>query len=244
MAANNSQPASTSTTPQYEQPLKVKIGDMLQVHFLDNPERGRFHVRVIGLQGGRNLIISAPASDGNLVLLREGQQFVVRSLAGKQVLGFVSEVVKCYMNPYPYVHLRTPGEIEQYDVRNAYRVDVELIASVNPLTASDDAAKPAKAGRSLPAVVLNISTTGCLVKTLQALDESVEKLNLSLRVNVAEHSRTMQIGARICSRREQAEQENGEPHYLYGLEFEPMEDDRRLMLYCFVYEQIAHEIYN
>lgn len=244
MATNNSQPSKAVATTHYEQPLKVKIGDMLQVHFLDNPERGRFHVRVIGLQGGRNLIISAPASDGNLVLLREGQQFVVRSLAGKQVLGFISEVVKCYMNPYPYVHLRTPGEIEQYDVRNAYRVDVELIASVSPLSCDEDTSKPARTGNSLPAVVLNISTTGCLVKTMQALDASSEKLSLSLRVNVAEHSRTMQIGARICTRREQSEQENSEPHYLYGLEFEPMEDDRRLMLYCFVYEQITREIYN
>ena len=243
MSAQHNQQASGATRVQHEPPLKVKIGDMLQIHFLDKPERGRFHVRVIGLQGGRNLIISAPMSDGNLLMLREGQQFVVRSLAGKQVLGFVSEVVKCYMNPYPYVHLRTPGQIEQYDVRNAYRVDVELIAALNPLADDDDGAVP-QSGRSLPGVVLNISTTGCLLRARQALDENINRLSLSLRVDVAEHQRTMQIAARICSRRECQSPDDDAIDYLYGLEFEDMEDDRRLMLYCFVYEQIAHEIYS
>ena len=242
MSAQHNQQASGTARVQHEPPLKVKIGDMLQIHFLDKPERGRFHVRVIGLQGGRNLIISAPMSDGNLLMLREGQQFVVRSLAGKQVLGFISEVVKCYMNPYPYVHLRTPGQIEQYDVRNAYRVDVELIAAVSPLADDDDAAQQSQ--YSLPGVVLNISTTGCLLKAMQALDEDINRLSLSLRVDVAEHQRTMQIAARICSRRECSSQEDDVVDYHYGLEFEDMEDDRRLMLYCFVYEQIAHEIYS
>ncbi len=175
--------------------------------------------------------------DGSLLLLREGQQFVVRSLAGKQVLGFVSEVVKCYMNPYPYVHLRTPGQIEQYDVRNAYRVDVDLIAAVAPIHHGDGELKP------LPAVMLNISTTGCLIKMAKTLDESVESLALSLRVNVAEHARTMQVNASICSHPEQTEPDADTDH-LYGLAFDDMEDDRRLMLYCFVYQQIAREIYS
>lgn len=233
-----------------ETPLSVKIGDILQLQFLDKPERGRFHVRVIGLQGARNLIISAPTADGNLLLLREGQQFVVRSLAGKQVLGFTSEVVKCYMNPYPYVHLRVPGEIQQYDVRNAYRVDVQLIASVSAQSADEDkaddtaAARSAGSVRGVPAVVLNISTTGCLLRMSQALDEAVSQISLSLRVDVAEHQRTMQLGARLCSRREQHDDETDAVQYLYGLAFEPMEDDRRLMLFCFVYETIVREIYS
>lgn len=227
--------------------LKVKIGDVLQLQMLEQPERGRFRVTVIGLHEGRNLIVSAPMSNGSLLLLREGQMFVVRSLTGKKVLGFRAEIVKCYMNPYPYVHLRIPGDIEEYDVRNAWRVDVELIASVSVLAVEQDGGEEeqqTKKERSLPALLQNISTTGCLIQLSDRLDESVSRLMLSLRVDVAEHNRTMKINACVCSHREQHDSESGKIQHLYGLRFEQMEDDHRLMLYCFVYEKIAHQIYS
>lgn len=217
----------------------LKIGDVLQLQFVDDPERGRFSVKVIGHNEGQSLIISAPANNGNLLLLHEGQQFVVRSMTGRQIMAFQAEVMRTCMVPYPYVHLRIQREPERLDVRNAHRVDVDLIASVRGI--SEDSQEPR---HSLSANIVDISTSGCLLKVSSELEQDVELLNLSLRVDVAEHNRTLQVPARICSHREVEDEATGDTHHLYGVQFEEIEDDKRLMLYCFVYEQITHEVYD
>jgi c-di-GMP-binding flagellar brake protein YcgR len=215
---------------------KLKIGDVLQLQFVDHPERGRFSVKVIGNLEGYSLIITAPANNGSLLMLKEGQQFIVRSLSGRQIMAFQAEVLKAYMVPYPHVHLRIQRAAEKLDVRNAHRVNVDLIAAVRPLVDGNEQA-------SSSASIVDISTTGCLMRMHTPLDESVTAISLSLRFDVAEHNRTLHLPAQVCSHREVSDENAGVAH-LYGVKFEDIEDDKRLMLYCYVYEQITHEVYN
>ncbi len=226
--------------------LNLKIEDVLQLQHLEDPERGRYHVKVIGLYEGIELIVTAPQANGNLLLLREGQQFIVRSLSGRQVVGFNAEVMKVYMNPYPYVHLRIPGgRLEHFDVRNAYRVDVSLIAAVKPLEKDlHDASQVVDNQKITTVSVVDISTSGCQLRSSTELDPQLTHISLSVRIDVAQQVRTIQIPAEICSAREVYDEAKDSFYHLYGVKFEEMEDDKRLVLYCYVYEQIALEMYS
>ncbi len=217
----------------------LQAGVKLQLQFLDQPERGRYQVTVIGHVERKSLLITAPQANGHVLLLREGQQFVVRLLSGKQIIGFNSEVLKVYNNPFPYVHLKSPREVEQQNVRNAYRVELNIIATVQCIEVqggADNATAPAIAAK-----VTDMSTTGCQLKLPKALPQTASLLSFSTKVEVAGQKRLLSLEARIRSHRET--EENGKNWHIYGVQFEEMCDDRRLLLNCFVYEQLVREIF-
>lgn len=225
-----------------QQKLNVKIGDIMQVQLMGNQARDRFTVSVIGLSEGRSLIITAPHTNGNVLMLHEGQQFVIRSLSGTQILGFAAEVLKTYMSPYPHVHLRIPSTLEYMNVRNAYRIDVDLIASVRSVIDDEEGDGHHDSDDHVSAVMVNISSTGCMLKSDVPLNEQHKNLRITVRLNVADESKLLTLPAELCSHREQQGEDN-EMHHIYGIKFEELEYDKRLLLYCYVYEQIAHEVY-
>ncbi len=222
----------------------LQAGDNLQLQFLDEPERGRYPVTVIGYVEDCSLMITAPKMHGHLLLLREGQQFVVRLLSGKQIIGFNSEVMKVYNNPFAYVHLKPPVEIQQCNVRNAYRVDVDNIASIQCAIDNeniDAGNKPQqhKLADAYAAKILNMSTTGCQLQLLKMLPDGAKKIIISTKINVAEQERLLSLEAQICSCRDV--EHDSKPAYLYGVQFIEINDDKRLLLNGFVYEKLVHE---
>lgn len=221
----------------------LQAGVKLQLQFADNLDRGRFHVAVIGYVEGRSLMISAPQTNGNLLLLREGERLIVRLLSGKQVIGFNSEITKIYNNPFSYVHLKPPEEVEQLNVRNAHRVELDIIASIYPVKLDENGEKiKSKGDKAIAARINNISTTGCQVQLLQPLPESSSELMINTKIIVVEQERLLSLDAVIRSHREVVSEDK--TWHLYGLEFSEMDDDRRLLLNCFVYEKLVKDFYN
>lgn len=224
--------------------IALQAGIKLQLQFLDNPQQGRFQVTVIGYVDERSLIITAPTVNGHLLLLREGQQFVVRFLSGIQIVGFNSEVIKVYNNPFSYVHLKPPDEVEQLNVRNAYRVELGVIASIYKIKRdeqSGDVIKPAS-NEAIAAKITNMSTTGCQVQLMKLLPEDSNELMINAKITVADQERLLTLEALTRSHRE-VEMEDKTWH-IYGLQFGEMDDDKRLLLNCFVYEKIVKDFYN
>jgi len=224
--------------------LSLQSGAKLQLQFLDKTRRERYQVSVIGYIEGHSLIITAPQKGTGFVLLREGQQFVVRLLSGTQIIGFNSEVLKVYNNPFSYVHLKPPLEVEQLNVRNAHRVELKVIATVQHIERDPDSGEIIKSAsnKSSSAVVSNMSTTGCQLQVLQPLPDDHKELLISAKVTAAKQERMLSIEAEVCSHRES--EINGKNWQQYGMKFNEMDDDRRLLLNCFVYEQLVKEIFN
>jgi len=224
--------------------FSLQTGVKLQLQFLDETRRDRYQVTVIGYVEGHSLMITAPQKNGNFVLLREGQQFVVRLLSGTQIIGFNSEVLKVYNNPFSYVHLKPPLKVEQLNVRNAHRVELKVIASIQNIDRekeSGDIIKPAD-NKSSSAIVNNMSTTGCQIQIFEPVSDDVKELMINAKITVAEQERILTMEAEICSHREA--EIDGKNWQLYGMKFNEMNDDRRLLLNCFVYEQLVKEIFN
>jgi len=223
--------------------LSLQSGVKLQLQFLDETRRDRYQVTVIGYVEGHSLMITAPQKNGNYVLLREGQQFVVRLLSGTQIIGFNSEVLKVYNNPFSYVHLKPPLKVEQLNVRNAHRVELKVIATIQNIehdAENGDVIKPTSNKSS--AIVNNMSITGCQIQLVEPLPEEHKELLISAKITVAEQERILTMDAEICSHRET--EIDGKNWQLYGMKFNKLDDDRRLLLNCFVYEQMVKEIFN
>lgn len=222
----------------------LQSGAKLQLQFLDNLQRGRYQVTVIGFVEGRSLMITAPHTNGQILLLREGQQFVVRLLSGKQIIGFNSEVTKVYNNPFSYVHLKPPEEVEQLNLRNSHRVDLDVIATIYNIKREEQSGKVIKPNdnETFASKVKNMSTTGCQIQMLKPLPENNSELMINAKINVAEQKRILSLEAMVRSHRE-VEIEDVIWH-VYGMEFNEMDDDRRLLVNCFIYEKMVKDFYN
>ncbi len=219
----------------------LQAGVKLQLQFMDEPERGRFQVTVIGYVEGRSLMISAPVSNGHVLLLREGQHFIVRLLSGKRIIGFNSEVLKVYNNPFAYVHLKPPTEVEEFNVRNAYRVEMDVIATVCPLGQEGESGEPPRSGDSIAAKITNMSITGCQLQMRKRLADENGPVRIFTRIEVAGQERMLSLEADIRSTREIG---SGEKKWqVYGVQFRETGDDKRLLLNCFVYEKLVKELF-
>jgi len=220
MLAQSNSSQSSPAKASYSAHCTLQAGDSLQLQFVDYPERGNFMVTVIGYVDGCSLMISAPKMNGHILLLREGQQFSVRLLSGKQIISFQSEVLKVYNNPFSYVHLKPPAEVLQYNVRNAHRVQVDSIASIHQVISEDSSDDPVgqhetRQVETIAGKILDMSTTGCLLQLIRQLPDSKSDISLSTKVVVAEQERLINLDAAICSYRE--EQVNDRDMYLYGV---------------------------
>jgi len=241
MLAQTKSIVSTSGNSDNAAHCALQAGVELQLQFADEPSRGRYKVTVIGYVEGRSLLITAPMMKGRVMLLREGQRFVVRLLSGKQIIGFDSEVTKVYNNPFPYIHLKPPSEIQQQVVRNAYRVSLNLIATVYAVERDEESGELNKPSFTFAAKLSNMSTTGCQFQVLKQLPEKSKEVIISTKVTLVEQSRMLHLNAVICSHRS-VEIKNKKWH-VYGVKFIEVNDDKRLLLNFFVYEKLVQELF-
>ncbi len=222
----------------------LQAGVKLRLQFPNEPQRGHFQVTVIGYVEGCSIMITAPQKNGSLLLLREGQQFVVRVLSGTQIAGFNSEVTKVYNNPFSYVHLKPPVKVELQNIRNAHRVDLEIIATIHKVKRDEESGeiiKP-KNNETIAAKVNNMSTTGCQVQMIKPLSEDTNELAITTKIVVVEQKRMLTFEAVVRSHR--VVEIKGSNWHVYGMEFNEMDDDRRLLLNCFIYEKLVKSFYN
>lgn len=205
---------------------------MLQLQYLGDERRERLQVKVIGYLMGRSLIVTTPQVDGRVLMMREGQPFVVRILAGNRVVGFSTSVLKATAVPYPHMHLSYPEEMEQIVVRKAQRVKVRLFASVknaNPAMGFD---KPQ------PGLLRDLSTAGGLVTASRSLGEVGDEITVSFAFKLGGVEKLVTIQSVLRNVHHEPSGEH-EEHYQHGIEFQKMDDQDTLALHGFVYEQIV-----
>ena len=215
--------------------LKLNAGDTLQMQYVGDQAKARYYVRLIGYLPGQSLIVTTPRSEGKIMLVREGQGFVIRLLAGNAVFGFAASVLRVSARPYPYLHLSYPKEIESTVIRNAHRVATKLIASIQNV-------EPEKAhDKPKPAVIIDMSTTGAMVTATQPLGEKGDTLTVGVRLTVGgiEHFLTLPVQIRRIDVASQAK-DAGSAGYTYGLEFQIIDEADKLVLHGFVYEQLIN----
>ncbi len=216
--------------------FKVKLGDLVQLQFIPEDGRDRLNAKIIGHAPNKSLIITAPSVGGKLPILKENQPFVVRMLQGSRVYGFQSVVLKYYTLPYPHLHLKQPEEVECIQVRGARRVNTSMVASVQ-----------IGADKTYSVTMLNTSSGGALLQTREALGKLNDRISISVELNISGIQKYLRFPAIIRNisapeDREASDKSKDKDHYRHGVEFVELDDDQKLTLNAFVYEQIVKQM--
>jgi hypothetical protein len=215
--------------------MKLTYGYPLQLQTTNasgQPER--FSCRLIGCLPGRSVLLSVPKVGGKLVRLRTGQKIVARLMVDNGVGIFASIVDTQTIDPYPILHVSYPESVSFKGIRGATRVSIEQPASVINMTRISD--------QIVSGIVVDISVTGARIEIDEPVGEIGDSIQLNMQVNVAGIQRGLSIDSIIRSRVEADPQNVGFENVIaYGIEFTEKDDDKRLLLFAYVYTQIGIE---
>ena len=212
--------------------LKTQVGEKLQLE-LRSPI-GRISSKLLGYKEGVSLMVSASAS-GRVPLVKEGQRLTARMITGNYIAAFSSRVMKIQNTPFTYWHLEYPQQLEVRRIRKHTRVPVNLKVSLDEY----------EEGSSVVGVwpcsgfCTDISLVGACVEVSSPLGNVGDRIFVTMRVSVADIDQV--ILAPIVIRN--VNQVESEPVnvYRHGVEFLELDEDTRLILASFVYQQFLIE---
>ncbi|HEY8940769.1 MAG TPA: flagellar brake protein [Cellvibrio sp.] len=212
--------------------LKLAYGYPLQLQTASGtgqPER--FSCRLIGCLPGRSLLLSVPKQSGKLVKFRPGQKIVVRLMIDNGIGIFAGIVESLTLDPYPILHLSYPESVTFKGIRSATRVVVyENVVVSN--TSLDFA--PATSG-----VISDISISGARVELNDEIAEIGDVLELKAQVDIRELRRDLVLTGIVRSRVDPTDNHIEGMLVSYGLEFNLQTEEQRLLMYAYVFSQMA-----
>lgn len=142
------------------------------------------------------------------------------------VATFSSHVEVIAEQPYRYLHLRYPEKIRFRQIRNSARVRVEMPVRLAKRNSAEDM-------KSLKSQVIDISTTGLKLVTNNNIGQIGDELMIHIAMYFAGVERTLSIAAviraRLGSHSEKIEMSN-----IYGVQFQTMNDEQKILLHAFV----------
>lgn len=213
--------------------MKLIYGYPLQLqtsNTIGQPER--FSCRLIGCLPGRSILLSVPKLAGKLVRFRPGQKVVARLMVDNGIGIFASIVETQTIDPYPILHISYPDNVSFKGIRGATRVAIDEPVQLINLTLISD--------QTVSGNVVDVSVTGARIEAVATFGEIGHKMQVTMNVAVANIVRDLTLEGIIRSRGE-VDIQNMNNTIAYGVEFLEPEEDKRLLLYAFVYAQIGSE---
>ena len=213
--------------------MKLIYGYPLQLQTSNStgqPER--FSCRLIGCLPGRSILLSVPKLAGKLVRFRAGQKIVARLMVDNGIGIFVSVVEAQTVDPYPILHISYPDNVSFKGIRGATRVAIDEPVKILNLTA--------EANESSMGSIVDVSVTGARIEAASDFGEIGNKIQVTMSVAVANIIRDLTLEAIIRSRGD-VDPQHAQSAIAYGVQFIEPEEDRRLLLFAYVYAQIGSE---
>jgi hypothetical protein len=212
--------------------LKLTYGYPLQLQassLSGQPER--FSCRLMGCLPGRSILLSVPKHAGKLVRFRAGQKIVVRLMIDNGIGIFASIVESQTQDPYPILHLSYPEVVTFKGIRSATRVAVrEKIAATNT----------SMEGRlNTSGFLSDMSISGARIELDQDIAEIGDTLELRAQVDIRDVKRELVLIGVIRSRVDPTDNLGEGVSVSYGLEFASQPEEQRLILYAYVFNQMA-----
>lgn len=210
--------------------LKPPIGTRLQIKHQGRKEH--LVSELLGYQAGGSVMISQPTLAGKPVSVPEGTELSVRMITGTSIYGFSAPLLCSYEKPFAHWHLAYPAELSHKRIRQQTRVPVNLVVSADEFEEHS-----LKVDGQWPRTLLcrNLSLTGANLLSKQPLGRPGDRLYLTLRLAVAGFDQVVLVP---CIIRNAPARTND---YQYGVEFFDLDEDARLVLAGFVYQQCLLE---
>lgn len=210
---------------------RIRIGDTLLMQ--SSPETPRLAVKLIGYLKNAGVIVTVPTNGGELVMLKDGQSFIVRFFSGQSAHAFTATVVRQTSVPFPHVHLSYPREVRGQGVRKGARIDVDLIAAISVLNA--EGAELSRSGK-----IVNLSTGGAALRAKESLGQKGDVIGVKFKILTHDIPSYLDFASGIRLAKQDPEGDPSMP-YLYGIEFDNADQGMSLALAAFVYQKIFHE---
>jgi hypothetical protein len=185
------------------------------------------HVEFYGRLPMQSLIVSAPPlrlGNGQTWSDFEGLPMAVQVIFGRNLCVFKTAMMRYASLPSPHLFLRYPQDAVTKPFRQALRVDTRIPVSI---TTED--------GSSVPAVIINLSGSGCAIATGFVLGQAGTRLKAAFRLKVAEQYHVLTAHCIIRSIKGKLSQQ-----MRYGIEFDSTTDAAAMLtIKSFVYEHLA-----
>ena len=215
--------------------MKLTYGYPMQLQtsgISGQPER--YSCRLIGCLPGRSVLLSVPKMGGKLVRFRTGQKVVARLMVDNGIGIFAGIVETQTADPYPILHIGYPENVNFKAIRSATRVAIEQPIAITNLTAGGE--------QATQGAIVDISVSGARIETSAEVGDIGDKVELSLQVNIVGIIRDLSVEAILRSRVEPEPQAASHSEMItYGIQFIEADEDRRLLLYAYVYSQLGSE---
>lgn len=208
---------------------KIRTGDPL--HMQSSADAPRLQVKLIGYLKNRGLIVTVPGTDGEFVMLKDGQSFVVRFFSGQNAYAFTATVARQTSVPFPHLYLSYPREVRGLEIRKGSRIDVELIAAI-----SSEGDGGAKSGSGK---IVNISTGGGALRAKTALGSKGDVISVKFKILVGDIQTFIVFDSII--RTVTQDKADALMPYLHGLQFLNPDPNMAMALAAFVYQKIVDE---
>jgi len=191
-----------------------------------------FPVRLLGVNPGTSLIVTAPSEDERLIFVKEGQAFKFQGMFGESALVFVATVVKVQFAPFPYLHLSwpDPSRIQRRTVRSARRAGCRLPCVVYLERGSGTV--------NVNGFVVNLSQGGAEVVVPFEAPDLKDSVRIAFRVMVAGRSTLFEQQAYVVRRKTEAGAQDG-AHY--ALQFLEVPDDVQFALHAYILELLVEQ---
>jgi len=210
--------------------LGLTCGDMLQIQIGDNVEQ-RYPVKFIGINPFGSVIVSAPITGKDKIyFVREGQNVTLRFVVKNVVSGFSTRVMLTRGQPYPYLHLEIPKEVQTVEVRKEVRVDTDIDATVINKTHNSPA---------LTSKMVNLSCSGGRIESTSKLALMDNILNLTLPLSIDGIERIVTMNCLVTYIKEDEDKHL----FSYGVNIEDIDEDDSLYLRGYIYQEILRGMY-
>jgi len=205
--------------------LGLTFGDTLQIQIGDTVEQ-RYPVKFIGINPAASSIVSAPKTGKDTIyFVREGQMVTLRFVVKNVVSGFSTRVMCTRGQPYPYLHLEIPKEVQTVEVRKEIRVETEINSTVINKTHNSPA---------LTAKMLNLSCSGGRIESKAKVALMGNILNLTMPLIIDNFEKIVTMNCAVTYVKEDEYNDS----YLYGVNFEEIDDDDSVFLRGFIYQEL------
>jgi len=198
--------------------MRLKVGDQVSLEPRHRIAGGRATVKVLGWLEGVSLMVTIPQNTAGRVFLQEDEQVLMRAFTGKSAFAFRTAVLRAAYQPFQYLHIGFPVEVERVQIRNSFRFRVNLPASI---------VLAGKRGR--PGSIVNIGTTGALIETPEAIDTDASSIRITTSFELHGAPVSLDLGATVRIAKSES-LGHGMPRHLYGVEFNDLKPNDRLVL--------------
>lgn len=203
--------------------LGLRPGGMLTVRLTAGAGQTKGTARVMGYSPQRHLLITMPTDSGRTVMPVKDELVEVHAFSGEGIASFECMVMAVCRIPFEYVVLSPPRRIKNRTLRKSLRVRANVVG------------KMLVSGEQPRMIhISDISTTGASFRSAHRLEVSGAPARLRFRVKTRDYHSEL-VAAAVIRSEKPADLPN---IYQYGVEFIELVAAQKMLLQCFIYEQL------